>query len=147
MHWRPLEWRLRKLLVTINIESFQNWKDFSILKERTCCLKKLFLDEVFGGEAVADVVGIGGGCSSGGGGKISDQFGTNKWLLFWLPVDEMVRFFSAEASPDDIDVLMKSTVSFWGIETNVFPFYEKEERLRDLPNLLCASIILLVSGT
>ena len=59
----------------------------------------------------------------------------------------MVRFFSAEASPDDIDVLMKSTVSFWGIETNVFPFYEKEERLRDLPNLLCASIILLVSGT
>lgn len=43
-----------------------------------CCLKKLFLDEVFGGEAVADVVGIGGGCSSGGGGKISDQFGTNK---------------------------------------------------------------------
>ena len=64
--------------MTVNIESFQNCKDFSILKERTCCLKKLFLDEVFGGEAVADVVGIGGGCSSGGGGKISDQFGTNK---------------------------------------------------------------------
>lgn len=58
----------------------------------------------------------------------------------------MVRFFSAEASPDDIEVLMKSTVSFCGIDTNVFPFY-KEVRLRDFQNLLCASLLALVSGT
>ena len=72
---------MRKSLVTAKIEILKT--KFTYLKktfllQRTCCLKKLFLDEVFGGEAAADVVGIGGGCSSGGGGKISDQFGTNK---------------------------------------------------------------------
>ena len=53
----------------------------------TCCLKlnKLFLDEaavvvmVCGGDEFCD--GIGGGCSCGGGGNISDQFGTKRWLF------------------------------------------------------------------
>ena len=63
-------------------------------------------------------MGIGGGCSKGGGGKISDQFGTNRWL-FWLEFDDMVRFLSGS---EDIEVRIKSTVSFCGTDTKVFPF-------------------------
>ena len=92
---------------------------------------------VCGGDEFCD--GIGGGCSCGGGGNISDQFGTKRWL-FWLlpPLLPVVPVpfpgvFCVIGTPDiilrstsEVEVrFKKSCGSPWGIDMNVFPFWKK----------------------
>lgn len=71
---------------------------------------------VFGGE---EELGIGGGCSCGGGGKISDQFGTKTPLLPLLLL--VLVLFSSVEDPRDSN----SLGSVCGIDIKVLPFWNK----------------------
>ena len=92
---------------------------------------------VCGGDEFCD--GIGGGCSCGGGGNISDQFGTKRWLFWLLPLLLPVvpvpfpGVFCVIGTPgiilrstSEVEVrFKKSCGSPWGIDMNVLPFWKK----------------------